>query len=72
MKAVVLTAIQQFQMQDLPDPVIKNNTDVLIKMAAVRVCGSDIHYYTNGKIGNRIVKFLFVLGHEGAGVANKL
>ena len=39
MKAMLLTSIDQMQMCDVPDPVIENDTDVLIKMAAVGVCG---------------------------------
>jgi len=32
------------------------------------VCGSDLHYYTHGRIGNFIVKSPIVLGHEVSGV----
>lgn len=67
MKAMVLTGIRKMEMQDLPTPAIKEGTDVLIKMKVVGVCGSDVHYYTNGKIGNQVVKYPFPVGHEGAG-----
>ena len=36
-------------------------------MKVVGVCGSDIHYYTTGKIGSQVVKYPFTVGHEGAG-----
>ncbi len=55
------------EMQEIPIPEIINDTDVLIKMKVVRVCGSDVHYYSLGKIGNQIVKYPFPVGHEGAG-----
>jgi L-iditol 2-dehydrogenase len=55
------------EMQDLPMPEIKNGTDVLIKMKVVGVCGSDVHYYTTGKIGSQVVQYPFSVGHEGAG-----
>lgn len=55
------------EMMDVPDPKIVNNTDVLIKMERVGVCGSDIHYYTTGKIGSQVVEYPFPVGHEGAG-----
>ncbi|MER2144252.1 MAG: NAD(P)-dependent alcohol dehydrogenase, partial [Eubacteriales bacterium] len=42
--------------------------DVLIKIQSVGVCGSDLHYYSTGSIGNFIVEFPFILGHECAGV----
>ena len=67
MKAMQLTGIQQIRMVELPDPVIINDTDVLIKMQTVGVCGSDVHYYKHGKIGSQVVHFPFALGHEGAG-----
>lgn len=67
MKAMVLTGIRQMEMREVPDPKIVNDTDVLIKMDRVGVCGSDIHYYTTGKIGSQVVEYPFAVGHEGAG-----
>ncbi len=67
MKAMVLTGIRQMEMRVVPDPKIINDTDVLIKMERVGVCGSDIHYYTTGKIGSQVVEYPFAVGHEGAG-----
>lgn len=68
MKAMMLTGIRQMEMKDVPDPVIKNPKDVKIKMSVLGICGSDIHYYTQGQIGSQKVKFPFIVGHEGAGV----
>jgi L-iditol 2-dehydrogenase len=67
MKAMQLTGIQQIRMVTIPDPVITSDTDVLIKMKTIGVCGSDVHYYKQGKIGSQVVQFPFTLGHEGAG-----
>ncbi len=67
MKTALLTGIRQMQMQDVPEPVIVNDTDVKIRMRVVGVCGSDIHYYVSGKIGKQIVQYPFPVGHEGAG-----
>jgi L-iditol 2-dehydrogenase len=55
-------------MADAPIPEIVNDTDVLIRVARVGVCGSDIHYYADGGIGNQRVEYPWVVGHEGAGV----
>jgi len=55
------------EMIEVPDPKIVNDTDVLIKMKRVGVCGSDIHYYATGKIGSQVVEYPFPVGHEGAG-----
>jgi L-iditol 2-dehydrogenase len=38
-------------------------------MSVMGICGSDIHYYTQGQIGSQKVKYPFTVGHEGAGVA---
>lgn len=72
MKAMVLTGIRQMEMQDVPMPEITYNTDVLIKMKVVGVCGSDVHYYTSGKIGSQVVQYPFPVGHEGAGEVIKV
>lgn len=68
MKAMMLTGIQSMIMKDIPEPVLKNSNEVKIKMSAVGVCGSDIHYYTHGRIGSQVVEYPFAVGHEGAGV----
>jgi len=41
--------------------------DVRIRMDIVGICGSDVHYYTHGRIGPFVVEAPMVLGHEGAG-----
>ena len=46
-------------------------TDVLIRIRTVGVCGSDIHYYTSGRIGSQIVRFPFIIGHEAAGIVER-
>ncbi len=72
MKAMVLTGIRQMEMRDVPDPVLENDTDVLIKMDTVGVCGSDVHYYETGQIGSQVVQYPFPVGHEGAGVVEQV
>ena len=67
MKAMMLTGIRQMEMKEIPEPVIINDIDVKIKMSVVGICGSDIHYYTQGQIGSQIVEYPFTVGHEGAG-----
>jgi L-iditol 2-dehydrogenase len=71
MKAAVLTGIKQFEIKQVPTPEIVNDTDVLIKIKTVGVCGSDIHYYTTGRIGSQIVQYPFTIGHEGAGIVER-
>jgi len=68
MKAMMLTGIREMEMKEVPDPVLKNANDVKIRLLVLGVCGSDIHYYTRGKIGSQVVKYPFTVGHECAGV----
>lgn len=64
MKAVQLTGIKQMQLTDVPQPSIKKDDDVLLKIEKVGVCGSDVHYYETGRIGSQIVEYPFIVGHE--------
>jgi L-iditol 2-dehydrogenase len=72
MKAMQLTGIRQMEMFEVPVPAISNDTDVLIRMTTVGVCGSDVHYYTTGRIGDQVVKYPFTVGHEGAGIIERV
>jgi L-iditol 2-dehydrogenase len=67
MKAMMLTGIREMEMKEIPDPVLKNPNDVKIKIMVLGICGSDIHYYTLGRIGSQVVKYPFTVGHESAG-----
>lgn len=68
MRAMMLTGIREMEMRDIPEPRLNNPDDVKIKMSVVGICGSDIHYYTQGQIGSQKVQYPFTVGHEGAGV----
>ena len=56
------------EMRTLPTPQIRNDSDVLLKLAVVGVCGSDVHYYLRGNIGSQVVKYPFTVGHECSAV----
>jgi len=56
------------EIQEIPVPKLTSDTDVLIAILTVGVCGSDIHYYLNGRIGSQVVEYPFAVGHECAGV----
>ncbi len=68
----MLTGIRQIEIVETPDPKIVNDKDVLVKMGSIGVCGSDVHYYVDGKIGNQVIEFPFPVGHEGAGVVQEI
>ena len=42
--------------------------EVLVQMKSVGICGSDVHYWTHGSIGDFIVKGPMVMGHESSGI----
>ncbi len=66
MKVAVMEGIGKmgYEERDIPTP--KAN-EVLVKIEYVGICGSDIHYYETGAIGNYVVEPPFVLGHEPGG-----
>ena len=66
-KTFYMTGIEKIELGEAPMPKIGPD-DVLIKVQSVGVCGSDLHYYRSGAIGDFKVEFPFVLGHEAAGV----
>lgn len=71
MRAMMLTGIRRMEMREVPDPPLKADTDVLLKLAVVGVCGSDIHYYKEGRIGSQVVKYPFAVGHECGAVVEE-
>jgi L-iditol 2-dehydrogenase len=72
MRAMVLTGIRAMEMREVPDPRIEAANDVLIRILRVGVCGSDVHYYTTGRIGAQVVRYPFAVGHECAGVVEAI
>lgn len=67
MKAMALTGIRRLEVREVPDPEIRSGREVLVRVDRVGVCGSDIHYYTHGRIGAQVVRYPFTVGHECAG-----
>jgi D-xylulose reductase len=68
MKALVLEKQRQLSLREIDLPLVVGPTDVKIKIDTVGICGSDVHYYTHGRIGSFVVNAPMVLGHEAAGV----
>ena len=67
MKVAVMNGIGKmgFTERDIPTP---KDDEVLVKLDYVGICGSDLHYYESGAIGDYVVEPPFVLGHEPGGV----
>src|SRR5690606_17967168 len=64
MKALVLEEKGRLSLRDFDIPGTLGPRDVRIKTHTVGICGSDVHYYTHGKIGHFVVREPMVLGHE--------
>jgi L-iditol 2-dehydrogenase len=72
MRAALLTGLGKLDIRDVPDPELAGDNEVLIRVGAVGVCGSDIHYYLKGRIGDQIVRHPFIVGHECAGTVERV
>jgi D-xylulose reductase len=68
LKALVLEEIKKLSLRDYPISETVGPDDVRIAIKACGICGSDVHYYLHGRIGNFIVKEPMILGHESSGV----
>lgn len=66
MKTAVMLGIGKMGFEERDIPKVKDN-EVLVKLEYVGICGSDLHYYETGAIGDYVVKPPFVLGHEPGG-----
>ena len=66
MKTAVMLGIGKMGFEEREIPVPKDN-EVLVKLEYVGICGSDLHYYETGAIGDYVVEPPFVLGHEPGG-----
>lgn len=71
MKTAIMTGIGKMDLVERPIPQPKDD-EVLVKIEYVGICGSDLHYYEHGRIGDYIVEPPFVLGHEAGGIVTAL
>ncbi len=66
MKTAVMLGVGKMGFEEREIPKAKDD-EVLVKLEYVGICGSDLHYYETGAIGNYVVEPPFVLGHEPGG-----
>lgn len=66
MKVAVMTGIRKMEFEERPIPTPKDD-EVLVKIEYVGICGSDMHFFESGRVGNWIVNDKLVLGHESGG-----
>ncbi len=71
MQALILEKAHALTLGDIEINEPLGPRDVRIGIKTVGICGSDVHYYTHGRIGPFIVEQPMVLGHEASGVVSE-
>lgn len=67
MRAAQLTGPNTLEIREAPLPPLPEDDGILIRVNAVGICGSDVHYFRHGRIGDQRVAYPFTPGHECAG-----
>lgn len=67
MKAAVLHGLNDIRVEEVPTPQLREASDCLVRVGACGICGSDIHFFRHGRIGDFVVQGPMILGHESAG-----
>lgn len=70
MKAAILTAKRTLTIGDWPDDELRPGM-ALVRVCACGICGSDVHYWQDGRIGDTRVTYPYVNGHEPAGIVER-
>ncbi|OAP65143.1 hypothetical protein AYL99_01115 [Fonsecaea erecta] len=70
-QALVLHGMNDLRLETRPPPILQPG-EVQIAIKATGICGSDLHYYRQGKNGNFVVRAPLVLGHEASGVVTAI
>src|SRR5512143_2769787 len=71
MRIVKVLSPREMRLEDAPAPS-PGPGEVLVRIKAVGICGSDLQYYTQGRIGDLQFTSGHILGHEVAGVVEAL
>ena len=69
MKAVVFHGIRDIRLDTVPDPVIKEPTDAIVRLTSSAICGTDLHMIRGSMPG---MKEGTIMGHEGVGVVEEV
>jgi len=62
---------RDLRVEELPEPLSPAPGQVLLRVTATGICGSDLHTYTDGRIGETVVASPLILGHEFAGIVEQ-
>ena len=69
MKALTYHGSEDVRVDTVPDPIIQQPTDIVLKVSATAICGSDLHLY-RGKVPG--MKDGDILGHEFMGTVEEV
>ena len=72
MRQAYLTGPGRFEVREAPEPGEIGPDEAVVRLKAIGVCGSDMHYFTEGRIGSQVVEYPFTIGHECAGVVERV
>ena len=72
MQALILEKAHALTLGDIEINEPLGARDVRVAIKTVGICGSDVHYYTHGRIGPFVVEQPMVLGHEASGVVSEV
>lgn len=68
----VLRAIKDVALEPIASPQITDPYDVIVHIGQTGICGSDVHYWQRGRIGDFVLDSPIVLGHESAGTVTAI
>jgi L-iditol 2-dehydrogenase len=71
MLAARLHGVRDLRLDEIPPPAPPARGEVLVRVSAVGICGSDLHAYQDGRIGEAQVETPLTLGHEFAGLVEE-
>lgn len=69
MRAVTWQGNEKMEVKTVPDPTIEEPTDMIVRITATAICGSDLHLYHNGK---PVMEKDYVVGHEPMGIVEEV
>lgn len=72
MKAAKLIEPRKIALFEDNQPSLKSAKEVLLRIVQVGICGSDLHYFRHGAIGDQVVEFPFTIGHEGVAIVEEV
>src|SRR3954452_19873559 len=69
MKAVVFHGVGDIRLDDVPEPIIQEPTDAIVRLTASAICGTDLHFVRGTMPGTKEGR---IIGHEGVGVVEQI